>query len=71
MGAGLLVALRSLKRSPIFAATAIATLALGIGASSAIFSIVHAVLQRPLPLRDPARLVRIWPILQTATSGGW
>ncbi len=60
MWADLLVASRSLRRSPIFAATAIATLAFGIGASSAIFSIVHAVLLRPLPFRDPGQLVRIW-----------
>lgn len=60
MWADLLVAFRSLRRSPVFAATAVATLALGIGASSAIFSIVHAVLLRPLPLRDPGRLVRLW-----------
>lgn len=60
MWTDLLVAFRSLRRSPIFAATAIATLALGIGASSAIFSIVHAVLLRPLPFRDPGQLTRIW-----------
>ncbi len=60
MWADLFVASRSLRRSPIFAATAIVTLALGIGASSAIFSIVHAVLLQPLPFRDPAQLVRIW-----------
>ena len=60
MWSDLLVASRSLRRSPIFAATAIVTLALGIGASSAIFSIVHAVLLQPLPFRDAARLVRIW-----------
>jgi putative ABC transport system permease protein len=60
MWADLLVASRSLRRSPIFAATAIVTLALGIGASSAIFSLVHAVLLQPLPFRDPGQLVRIW-----------
>lgn len=60
MWADLLVGCRSLRRSPIFAATAIATLAIGIGSSSAIFSIVHAVLPRALPFRDPDQLVRIW-----------
>lgn len=52
--------LRTLRRSPVFAATAIVTLALGIGASSAIFSLVHAVLLRPLPFPEPTRLIRIW-----------
>lgn len=60
MTADLRAALRALRRAPLFAATAIATLAAGIGASSAIFSLVHAVLLQPLPFREPARLVRIW-----------
>ncbi|HEX5475134.1 MAG TPA: ABC transporter permease [Vicinamibacterales bacterium] len=53
-------ALRQLARSPGFACVAIATLALGIGANSAIFALVDATLLRPLPFRDPGRLVRLW-----------
>jgi putative ABC transport system permease protein len=59
MLASLKVATRQLLKSPGFAAVAILTLALGIGACTAIFSTIYAVLLRPLPFRDPDRLVWI------------
>jgi putative ABC transport system permease protein len=53
-------AVRSLRNHPAFALTAILTLALGIGVSTAIFSVANTVLLRPLPYAQSDRLVLIW-----------
>ena len=52
--------LRLIRKSPIFYLTVIVVLALGIGANTAVFSVVDAVLLRKLPFRDPDRLVMVW-----------
>jgi hypothetical protein len=53
-------AARGLRRSPGFAGTAVMVMALGIGANVALFTLVHSVLQKPLPFRDPERLVMVY-----------
>lgn len=54
--------LRTLRRSPAFSAAAIVVLALGIGANTAIFSVVNAILLRPLPFDEPSRIMQVWHV---------
>ena len=54
------LALRQLFRTPLFTVTALVTLAVGIGANTAIFSVVNAVLLKPLPFQDPDGLIALW-----------
>ena len=60
-------AARGVRRDPAFALVAIFTLALGIGATTAIFTVVNAVMLRPLPYHEPERLVLLWN--RTTASG--
>jgi predicted permease len=60
IGGDLRLAFRQMRRTPSFTLVAIATLGLGAGAATAIFSIINTVLLRPLPYREPAQLVTIW-----------
>ncbi len=55
-------AFRVLRKAPLFTAVVVAALALGIGSTTAIFTVVHGILLRPLPFPDPDRLVMVWEI---------
>jgi predicted permease len=63
-------ALRQFRMAPVFTAAAVLTLALGIGGSTAIFTLIHAVMLRSLPVSDPARLYRIGDGTNCCVEGG-
>src|SRR5881398_2844772 len=63
-------ALRQFRLSPVFTTAAMLTLALGIGGTTAIFTLIHAVMLRSLPVADPARLYRIGDGDDCCVEGG-
>ncbi|MGQ0734329.1 MAG: ABC transporter permease [Acidobacteriota bacterium] len=65
-----LYALRKLRSAQVFAATAVLTLALGIGGTTAIFTLIHAVMLKALPVADPSRLYRIGDGANCCVQGG-
>ena len=63
-------AMRQMRLSPVFTLTAMLTLALGIGATTAIFSLIHSVMLKSLPVVDPSRLYRIGDGNDCCVQGG-
>src|SRR4249919_222880 len=63
-------AIRQFRLSPVFAAAAVLTLALGIGGTTAIFTLIHAVMLRSLPVSDPGRLYRVGDGANCCVEGG-
>src|SRR5215831_1020179 len=63
-------AVRQFRRSPVFTAAAILTLALGLGGTTAIFTLIHAVMLRSLPVADPAMLYRVGEGNDCCVQGG-
>src|SRR5580700_6471468 len=62
---------RTLRKTPGFTAAAVLSLALGIGANTAVFSLLDAVLLRDLPVRDPRQLVQFTYTIPSAGPNGW
>src|SRR5262252_2602731 len=63
--------LRILSRAPSFTLIALLTLALGIGASTAVFGVINATLLRPLPYRSPDRILMLWRKAPPSMSVGY
>ncbi len=64
-------AFRTMRKAPAFTLVALATLAFGIGANTAVFTLVNAIFLHPLPVRDPQHVVSIYTILQQKNRGGF
>jgi putative ABC transport system permease protein len=69
LGADMRIAARSLRRAPLFTGAAVLVLALGVGAGSAVFTVMNTVLLRPLPYAAPEQLVRVYVSWQGAEQG--
>src|ERR1700729_4000991 len=67
----IIVAFRQFRKSPAFAITVVLTIALGIGANTAIFTLVHAVLMKSLPVADPKSLYRVGDLDDCCVNGGF